>query len=202
MFVDIPLNYSEFKSTDTFVEYPSGIFDMSVCHYGAPIFISKPHFFDADPYYLTTVGGLTPNSSLHQTFLDVEPITGIPIELDLKVQINVHIEPLVNHFKQYRKMPKIHIPVLWQEFAIHVTDQIANKLHWQLTGPSLIAMVVSSLFIVVGALTLLIVVSGPVRQWCANQRAASRPEDCDTSALLDNNVDINVDSNGTQPVIN
>ena len=30
---------------------PSGIFDISSCRFGPPIFISQPHFYQADPYY-------------------------------------------------------------------------------------------------------------------------------------------------------
>ena len=30
---------------------PTGMFDVSPCNFGAPVFISQPHFYQADPYY-------------------------------------------------------------------------------------------------------------------------------------------------------
>lgn len=40
---------------------------------GVPIFISKPHFLDG-PWYQKRVIGINPNSSIHNTFLDIEPV--------------------------------------------------------------------------------------------------------------------------------
>lgn len=189
--LDFNPNNTENKSTvRQFREYPSGVFDMSGCHFGAPVYISNPHFLGADPFYLTTVKGLTPNSSLHQTYLDLEPVTGTPVELQLRIQINVRIDSLANNFKQYRKVPKIHIPVLWQEFSIHLTDKIVDDLHWTLTWPSIIATVISSLFVAVGALALLFIASKPVVKRCAQRwKREDSANGCDTSALIDNTVD-------------
>ena len=40
------------------------------------MFASKPHFLDADPSYRDNVTGMKPNRDLHDSYLDVEPITG------------------------------------------------------------------------------------------------------------------------------
>lgn len=34
---------------------PSGVYNASACRFGAPIFMSQPHFYQADPYYLSLV---------------------------------------------------------------------------------------------------------------------------------------------------
>lgn len=179
-------------------EFPSGVFDLSACHYGAPIYISNPHFLNADPYYLTTVSGLKPNSTAHQSYVDVEPLTGTPVELQLRIQLNAYINPLVDRFKQYRKMPKIHIPVLWQEFTIHITDEFAQDLHWQLTGPSTIATIISSLFVTTGAIILLLVVSKSLVNVLIRHKTNGAViiddravNSSDTSALISNNTDAN-----------
>ncbi|CAG2113930.1 unnamed protein product, partial [Medioppia subpectinata] len=185
-------------------DYPSGVFDLSVCYFGAPVFISNPHFLKADPYFLTTVSGLTPDPTLHQSYLDIEPQTGTPIELELRVQINVHINQLASYFPKYWHMPRIHVPVLWQEFTIHATDDLAGDLHWKLTGPSIIATTISSVFVVIGVLTLLWVLSKPVMRRCKHNNGPVMVADddnavgtCDTSALItDNN-----DHKDSQPVI-
>lgn len=53
---------------------PSGVFDTSSCRYGTPAFISFPHFYLADPYYLNQVDGLNPQKELHEFHIDLEPV--------------------------------------------------------------------------------------------------------------------------------
>lgn len=42
---------------------------------GAPVVLSFPHFYFADPSYLNAVEGLHPNSSIHSFHIDVEPVS-------------------------------------------------------------------------------------------------------------------------------
>lgn len=71
----------------------SGVHNMSDCRYGAPAFASFPHFYLADTAYANAVSGLKPNKSEHEFSLSLEPNTGIPLEVDAKIQINVLIQP-------------------------------------------------------------------------------------------------------------
>ena len=60
-----------------FANGPSGVLNITaVAPSNAPLFISKPHFLHADPGYLENVTGLHPNPAIHDSHLDVEPITG------------------------------------------------------------------------------------------------------------------------------
>ena len=42
-----------------------------------PVFVSKPHFLDADKHYLENVTGLKPIRNKHDAFLNVEPVSFI-----------------------------------------------------------------------------------------------------------------------------
>ena len=42
---------------------------------GAPVYISNPHFYLADPDLLDAVDGLTPNQSLHETYFKIQPVS-------------------------------------------------------------------------------------------------------------------------------
>ena len=56
---------------------PNGVLNLSaVFEENAPVFASKPHFLDADKSYRENVIGMDPVRSLHDSYLDVEPITG------------------------------------------------------------------------------------------------------------------------------
>lgn len=71
-----------------------GVLNVSDCRYGAPAFVSYPHFYLADQSYQSAVDGLAPNKSLHQFSMAVEPTTGIPMHVNARLQINVMLQPL------------------------------------------------------------------------------------------------------------
>lgn len=67
-----------------------------VCLYrfGAPAFISFPHFYLADPSYREPIEGMHPNKSKHEFFVSLEPNTGIPLQVRAQMQINILIEEI------------------------------------------------------------------------------------------------------------
>lgn len=54
---------------------PSGVLDVSRCKYGAPAFISLPHFYLADDSYGEAVKGLKPSEEKHESFVIIEPVS-------------------------------------------------------------------------------------------------------------------------------
>uniref|UniRef100_A0A8B9I1Y9 Scavenger receptor class B member 1 n=1 Tax=Anser brachyrhynchus TaxID=132585 RepID=A0A8B9I1Y9_9AVES len=54
----------------------SGIQNVSTCRLNAPMFISHPHFYNADPSLVNAVEGLHPSKEHHALFLDVHPVGG------------------------------------------------------------------------------------------------------------------------------
>lgn len=72
----------------------TGSRDVSKCRYGAPAFLTFPHFYLADKEFLENVEGLKPKRNLHELHLELEPVTGIPLSVEAKAQINLRIEPV------------------------------------------------------------------------------------------------------------
>lgn len=72
----------------------SGVQNVSDCRFGAPVFASFPHYYLADPAYVNAVDGLSPNRSLHEFSLSLEPKTGIPLRVDAKLQINILLQKI------------------------------------------------------------------------------------------------------------
>ncbi|KAJ8978291.1 hypothetical protein NQ317_012662 [Molorchus minor] len=56
---------------------PSGVFNVSACRSNSPTFLSFPHFYGADPYYLNTIEGMKPDKKKHEFYITVEPILHI-----------------------------------------------------------------------------------------------------------------------------
>ena len=107
---------------------PSGVFDSSKCRFGAPVFISLPHFYQADAYYSDKIAsGLSPNSSLHSTVFRVEPRSGVPTDVSARFQLNVLIEPL-SPITILKDVKKTFIPVMWFENKAGVPDDLVFKM--------------------------------------------------------------------------
>lgn len=51
-----------------------GIQNISPCHYGAPVYLSNPHFYQTDEVYLRAVEGLFPNETIHKTYFKIQPV--------------------------------------------------------------------------------------------------------------------------------
>ena len=45
----------------------------------------------ADPYYEDLVEGLSPDPDLHNTYLRIEPLSGVPVEVVARFQLNVFL---------------------------------------------------------------------------------------------------------------
>ena len=165
---------------------PSGIFPLAACQFGAPIYFSFAHFLNANSYYLDAITGLQPNRSLHQFYLDIEPVTGnkcfpfqhlitlfltgTPVHLAARIQVNARV---THPNFMYIHMPKLVMPIFWQEFSISLTDKIASDLYWTLTIPGQIVTIISAFFVGFGVVFLFIVISSPVWVHCKSHKHSS-----------------------------
>jgi hypothetical protein len=69
-----------------------GLQNATVYKNGAPVYITKPHFYDTGPEVSGRVEGLSPNSRKHQTFLCVEPHSGKTFYSRQRIQVNVQVK--------------------------------------------------------------------------------------------------------------
>ncbi|RWS06690.1 scavenger receptor class B member 1-like protein, partial [Dinothrombium tinctorium] len=120
--------------------FPSGVFDMSACRFGVPLLLSLPHFYNADPYYFTTLDGMSPNESRHGFWIDIDPTTGASVGLSAKMQVNVYISRYPGLLR-YRNIPEIVFPVFWQAVEVEMTQEFASNLQMANNVPSLVASV-------------------------------------------------------------
>ncbi|GCC34036.1 lysosome membrane protein 2-like isoform X1 [Chiloscyllium punctatum] len=105
----------------------SGVLNISTCRQGAPIFISSPHFYNGDQRLVSDIGGMEPNTEAHQTFLDIEPMTGIPVRAAKRMQINIHVES-VKGVVQTSQVRTMILPVLFLNEQALIDDKSAVKL--------------------------------------------------------------------------
>ncbi|XP_061399050.1 protein peste-like [Musca vetustissima] len=106
---------------------PYGVFNISSCYYGIPILISKPHFMDADPFYADQVEGIAPNRTAHETYLILEPRTGLMMHLTGRLQLNIYIRP-TTHIRSFPTKRNFAFPVVWFDMTMEISDYGASLL--------------------------------------------------------------------------
>lgn len=107
-----------------------GILDLSSC-LDVPAILSLPHFYTASENYLSGVEGLDPNPHLHESFLDIEPRTGVPLRGYKRVQVNVWAKkwPSMRMFKDH---VNALVPVFWFEEGALLGEDLLSMLRDQL----------------------------------------------------------------------
>jgi len=105
----------------------SGVYNTSLCRFGAPVFVSQPHFYQADPYYVNHVHGLQPKEELHGTFFRIEPRSGVPTDVVARFQINVMVAP-VNGLTLLEDVSTTFIPVMWFENKAGIPKKLVSKM--------------------------------------------------------------------------
>jgi len=115
---------------------PSGVRSISKCRFGAPAFISFPHFYKADPSYLSDIEGLYPRQNLHEFYIAIEPYTGIPLDVKARMQINILLRPYENS-KLFKDIPRVMVPILWFTQSAELTPDLANMAKLLLKLPSI-----------------------------------------------------------------
>jgi lysosome membrane protein 2 len=121
------------KHTEYYLNAPSGVANITavnIVNQGAavPIVVSQPHYFMADPYYINQIEFLPPNNVTellkHNTFLFVEPHTGITISANKRLQVNLQVKPTL---LMYPNLAESFIPVIWFEQYALISDEKATE---------------------------------------------------------------------------
>ncbi|XP_026464411.1 platelet glycoprotein 4-like, partial [Ctenocephalides felis] len=106
---------------------PDGLIDVTDCYYGFPIALSYPHFYKGDQMLKEQVNGTQPDINLHQTEIHIEPNTGMPVKVAVRLQINMVFTDLSSMAKVGR-FSNMVLPMLWFEIGMpELPSSINNK---------------------------------------------------------------------------
>jgi hypothetical protein len=103
-----------------------GILDISRCRKGAPVALSAPHFFAGDPILRINVEGLKPEREIHETFLEIEPLTGLVLNAARRLQINILVEKS-RDIEALRTVQQMVMPFLWLQESATADEGSADK---------------------------------------------------------------------------
>lgn len=152
--VDNGTAYSEYEcftsKRDELEELPSGLMNVSACRYGAPVFVSFPHFYAADPYYLDLVDGLEPEKEQHEFQITMEPNMAIPVDVSARLQVNVKVQAYPD-IGLFQETPTIYFPVFWFEQRVRIPEEMLRELVMAGSLP-LIGYICCSVIVIIGAI--------------------------------------------------
>ncbi|KAK9871468.1 hypothetical protein WA026_012842 [Henosepilachna vigintioctopunctata] len=126
----------------------NGLLDLTTC-IGTQVILSFPHLMHADQSYLDSVIGLLPNSSLHETFVTLEPITGTPLRLAKRVQFNMFLRA-IEGVSVIENLTNSLLPLFWIEEGLELPDPFTDMIKKELLRKLFILDILKYTMIVMG----------------------------------------------------
>ncbi|XP_076127297.1 lysosome membrane protein 2a [Alosa pseudoharengus] len=133
-----------------------GVLKVSVCREGAPIVVSFPHFYQAEAKYINAIDGMNPNKEEHETYLDLNPTTGLPIRACKRAQLNIILNR-VSGFPKTKHFNGTIFPIMYVNETATIDDESAAQMRTLL----LIVTLVSNFPLIIvgmGAILLLVLI--------------------------------------------
>jgi len=140
-----------------------GLIDLSACMLSS-VMMGSPHFYQAEAqlqYYDDNF--TTPDASNDETYLDIEPITGMVLRAHKKIQVNMPVnptfydDPKMNNIKFLEHITRYPaFPVLWLDEGADIDQENIDKIKSMVTTPLLILDVVKYGLLSVGGIGLLL----------------------------------------------
>nr|CDJ97317.1 CD36 antigen domain containing protein [Haemonchus contortus] len=160
---------------------PKGLLDIGRCLPGTPrIYISNSHFFGASPEVISSIQGMDmPREENDQTFVDVEPLSGVPIHAKRVTQINVGMSK--GNLNVLSNMNNMIFPVLWMNETVYFDNGTRNQLS-QLISAKHLVRVVGVAVLTVGILVWFAVTA------VVAVRTLTKPRDDDDQPILHEDV--------------
>ncbi|XP_060837161.1 lysosome membrane protein 2-like [Rhopalosiphum padi] len=104
---------------------PDGIFDMGKCSTRSPVVVSRAHFLHSDPSLLNAVEGLNPDPEKHEFLWLIDPILGITMETQMRIQLNIQVRNPHNYGTLSKIPDNTILPFTWLEIK---TGDVSPKL--------------------------------------------------------------------------
>ncbi|XP_028830821.1 scavenger receptor class B member 1 isoform X2 [Denticeps clupeoides] len=141
----------------------SGLLNVSSCRHNSPVFMSHPHFYNADPALLNTVIGLSPSEEEHGLFIDIHPETGVPLNVSIKLQLNLYIKRVLGII-QTDRIAEVVMPMIWFEERGYIDGSVLTTFYNNLVVMPALLEYMQYIFIGLGLLFILVAVVLRIRE--------------------------------------
>ncbi|XP_034565557.1 lysosome membrane protein 2-like isoform X2 [Notolabrus celidotus] len=162
----------------------TGLLKVSPCRKGAPVVASFPHFHLGDPKYAAAIAGLSPQAEHHQTFLDLNPTTGVIVRANKRAQVNI-LMSRISGFPKTRTLNETVFPVMFLNESVTIDDASAARVHKLL----LIATLVSNFPLIIVGMGAIMLTVFIILLYQARKQKTSTEEDTSYSPVSDKEKD-------------
>ncbi|KAJ8339526.1 hypothetical protein SKAU_G00363120 [Synaphobranchus kaupii] len=132
----------------------SGLLNVSSCRQHSPVFISHPHFYNADPVLRNFVLGLDPTEHDHGLFIDIHPVTGVPMNVSIRLQLNLYIKQ-VEGITETGEISEVMMPMIWFEERGYIDGPVLKTFYTNLVVLPAVMEYMQYIFIGLGLLTII-----------------------------------------------
>uniref|UniRef100_A0AAR2ISX2 Scavenger receptor class B member 1 n=1 Tax=Pygocentrus nattereri TaxID=42514 RepID=A0AAR2ISX2_PYGNA len=110
----------------------SGLLNVSTCRHKSPVFISHPHFYNADPALLETVSGLNPNEEDHGLFIDIHPVRRILLMHVIQPYPLDFYSLKISEYQKTGKIAEVVMPMIWFGESGYIDGPVLNTFRTNL----------------------------------------------------------------------
>ncbi|XP_032230325.2 lysosome membrane protein 2 isoform X2 [Nematostella vectensis] len=143
---------------------PTGLLNLTRCQpQNPPVAVSPPHFYQSNSSLVKAVRGMHPVKSEHATFIDIEPITGITMQANKRIQINVALEPVSILSQTSGSFAPVFLPMMYVNESALISEADAKTFRDKVYGPIDLAhgaeyglVAVGGFFILVASIVLVL----------------------------------------------
>ncbi|XP_055909082.1 sensory neuron membrane protein 2 isoform X1 [Eupeodes corollae] len=136
----------------------SGAMDLTTC-LDAPVILTLPHMLGASNEYKKMIRGLRPDPKKHQTFVDVQQLTGTPLQGGKRVQFNMFLKS-INKITLTENLTTVLMPAIWVDEGVQLNAEsvqllkskllnslkILNIVHWSILCAGIAITLTSTMF--------------------------------------------------------
>ena len=96
------------NATDCYEFCKDGFIKVGQCYGGLPLIMSAPHYWNVDENLKSQIVGLEANRDKHDTYLDIEPITGVALSAHKRIQVGLFLKKIfeIKSLKNSRQMAR------------------------------------------------------------------------------------------------
>lgn len=133
--------------------FGEGVLDVGPCQRDAPFAVTKPHFLGAE-HLIKKDKGLNPDPAKHDSYLDVEPWTGMSLAASMRFQVNIETRPENTLAKI--TFPKKILPLLWIEETASADQKSADQLNSRLFSKITIFRLFAASMVILGVVLVVV----------------------------------------------
>ena len=112
---------------------------MTQCKKKSPVFVSRPHFHLADPFYKEQFQyGIETKEGVYDSSFWVEPKTSIPVKVEMRLQLNIFLRKVDGIDYLFKNIPEVMFPVIWFESVATLPENMAGSLNMLVMLPTLL----------------------------------------------------------------